>query len=123
MAGDAALAYRREKLALREIREMSEVDVGTAILGVLSWQDSRRSVSADQELQPLPSDVQMSDWLVDWEQGMNQAESGWTRKARSGWRGDWLRRQRRHHDVVSEQWTLHVRAREPDAHWHPKLQR
>ena len=68
VAGDAALAYRREKLALREIREMSEVDVPTAILGVLSWQDSRRSVSADQELQPLPSDVQMSDWLVDWEQ-------------------------------------------------------
>ncbi|MGB1072584.1 MAG: SPOR domain-containing protein [Flavobacteriales bacterium] len=108
VAGDAALAYRREKLALREIREMSDVDVGNAIQGVSSWQESRRSLSADQELQPLPNDVQMSSWLVDWEEGMNQAESGWTRKARSGWRGDWLRRQRRHHDVVSEQWTLHM---------------
>ena len=108
VAGDAALAYRREKLALREIQEMSDVDVGKAIKGVSSWQESLRSVSADQELQPLPANVQMSDWLVEWEQGMNQAESGWTRKARSGWRGDWLRRQRRHHDVVSEQWTLHL---------------
>ena len=69
------LAYRREKLALREIREMSDLDVGKAIQGVSSWQESRRSVSADQELQPLPADVQMSDWLVDWEQGMNQAEA------------------------------------------------
>ena len=61
---------------------------------------------SDQELQPLPSDVQMSDWLVDWEQGTNQAESAGHAK-RVLLARNWLR-QRRHHDVVSEQWTLHM---------------
>ena len=110
VAGDAALAYRRERLALREIAETTGVDLGRAVQGASGWQDAQRDAMLDTQQVPLEMDGSMPDWLTEWEGGLERASDLWTRKERSGWRGDWVRRQERHLDVVRAQWGAHLAA-------------
>ena len=93
VAGEAALAFRRERLAIRELWEASELDL-TPLKGRWSdWRDSNRGLPGTR-----PSDASLSVeegelLLGRWNGVLMAADETWSRKERSGWRGDWLGRQ------------------------------
>jgi len=93
VAGEAALAFRRERLAIRELWEASELDL-TPLKGRWSdWRDANRGLPGTR-----PSDASLSVedgelLLGRWNGVLMAADETWSRKERSGWRGDWLGRQ------------------------------
>ena len=110
VAGDAALAYRRERLAIREIQAMQGADLSEAIQAASDWQTAIGEASAEpgESGEGLAEDEVLPDALEQWAAGLADAEEGWTRKERSGWRGEWLKRQQRHLEVVRDQWEGHL---------------
>lgn len=108
VAGDAALALRREKLAIRELQEVGGADLNAAKSRWSDWRDAGRAVPG--------VDPRMADWdqaegtavLEDWSRSLDLAESRWSRKELAGWRGDWLRREREQMERRMAVW---------DAHW------
>ena len=90
LAGDAVMAGRRQKLALRELNEIAGVDVAAMMYKWSDWRDARRGVAGvSPELGEW--EVEEGDAVLEqWTSGLNAAKEIWSRKERSGWRGDWL---------------------------------
>ena len=107
VAGDAALAYRRERLAIREIQAMRGAELAQAIQAASDWQTAKGETAAEPG-EAFAEDEILPDALEQWAAGLVDAEEGWTRKERSGWRGEWLKRQQRHLEVVRDQWERHL---------------
>ncbi|MEC8597100.1 MAG: SPOR domain-containing protein [Bacteroidota bacterium] len=107
VAGDAALAYRRERLAIREIQAMRGAELAQAIQAASDWQTAKGETAAESD-EAFAEDEILPDALEQWAAGLADAEEGWTRKERSGWRGEWLKRQQRHLEVVRDQWERHL---------------
>ena len=107
VAGDAALAYRRERLAIREIQAMEGIDLSEAMQAASDWQTAKGEPSAESG-EGLAEDGGLPGALEQWAAGLADAEEGWTRKERSGWRGEWLKRQQRHVEMVRDQWERHL---------------
>ena len=90
LAGDAVMAVRRQKLALRELREAGGADVMAAMYSWSDWRDAQRGIEG--------VDPALGEWTIEagdavieqWEEGLAAGEEVWSRKLRSGWRGDWL---------------------------------
>ena len=108
VAGDAALAYRRERLAMREIQEMEGSTLSVAIKGLSDWQAALGGAETSGGPGGQESDQEVASWISQWTLGLDEADRGWTRKQRSGWRGDWLKRQRHHLDIIEREWELHL---------------
>jgi len=115
VAGDAALAYRRERLALREIEALGSGNLSEVIGALSDWQAKQGDEVAVTGVDNEVSKAEIGAWLEEWEAGLDGAEVGWSRKQRAGWRGDWLKRQRRHMEVVREQWELQLKEIEDGA--------
>lgn len=93
VAGDAALALRREKLAIRELASVDGFHIGRAKQRWSDWRDANRGVPG---VSPDAGDWSRAEGdalLEELDRALTQAEDHWSRKELSGWRGDWLRRQ------------------------------
>lgn len=93
VAGEAAMAGRREKLALRELLDAGGTDVASLMMRWADWVDARRGVKGvEEDLGVLK--VQEGDALMEeWSLGLDASNEAWSRKERAGWRGEWLSRQ------------------------------
>ena len=104
VAGDAALAFRREKLALREWSVSGAGDLAALQANWAEHLDAQRNVPG--------ADPGQANWTV--EEGdrffeevkavLEAGEATWSRKQRSGWRGDWVERQRSQWDQQLRLW-------------------
>ena len=103
VAGDAALAFRREKLALREWSVSGAGDLAALQANWAEHLDAQRNI---------PGADGQANWTV--EEGdrffeevkavLEAGEATWSRKQRSGWRGDWVERQRSQWDQQLRLW-------------------
>lgn len=93
VAGEAALAFRRDRLAARELWQASDEDVNTIKRQWSEWREEHRNGAVSDGA---------ADWteaegnaLFDrWEATLESAGDTWSRKDQSGWRGAWLNRER-----------------------------
>ena len=93
VAGEAALAFRREKLAIRELWDAEGINLRPLMARWSDWKDARRGVKG---VDPNAADMALGEGdqlFEDWEGVLLDAPAIWTRKEQRGWRGNWLRRQ------------------------------
>ena len=93
VAGEAALAFRREKLAIRELWEAEGTNLKPLMARWSDWKDARRGVKG---VDPKAADMALGEGdqlFDDWEGVLLDAPVVWSRKEQKGWRGNWLRRQ------------------------------
>ena len=93
VAGEAALALRRDRLAIRELWGASDMDLTPLKVRWSNWRDANRGIPGvpPEDAVMLPEDGTLL--LDQWESVLEVSDETWNRKERSGWRGDWLDRQ------------------------------
>ncbi len=104
VAGEAALAYRRERLAIRELWDASGTDITPLQLRWSQWLDARRDVPG---VDPAMSELSMQEGdllLSRWSETLSSWRDVWSRKEAAGWRGDWVGRQQDQLDRNGEVW-------------------
>ena len=116
VAGEAALAYRRERLAIRELWDVSGADITPLQMRWSQWLDAGRGVpGVDVELADLT--LEDGDMLLsEWEDILSSSKDAWSRKESAGWRGDWVNRQMDQLERNAEVWQEHKETlEEPEA--------
>ena len=104
VAGDAALAFRREKLALRELKEAGAPDLGQAQRQWSNHLDARRGVPGADDADAEWTVEQGDALFEDVSEALERSGELWSRKARAGWRGDWAERQRNQWEAQRTLW-------------------
>ncbi len=93
VAGEAALAYRRDRLAARELRTEADLDVTALKLQWSNWRNVQRGVEIEDgggvEMGAEDGAILFRDWTAV----LEASEAAWSKKERSGWRGAWLKRE------------------------------
>ncbi|MCH1582722.1 MAG: SPOR domain-containing protein [Flavobacteriales bacterium] len=110
-AGGAALAVRRNRLALRELQAVDRRDLMAL---KTQWFEGQRERLEDSVL----SDDDVAEFgavLGQWEAVLGAAEEVWSRKARSGWRGLWLEQEVEEFELTQVNWSEQLAARELEA--------
>ena len=112
VAGEAALALRREKLAIRELWETSDLNLTPLKVRWSDWRDANRGMP---ETRPEDAVMQVEEGnaLIErWEAVLEDSDQAWDRKERSGWRGDWLDRQQVELELNREFWNNELESME-----------
>ena len=93
VAGEAALAYRRDRLAVRELWGVSGADLTGLKRRWSEWRDADRGIpGANPDAAEMPR-LEGDALMADWNQVLSSAPAVWSRRDRSGWRGAWLTRE------------------------------
>lgn len=93
VAGEAALAYRRDRLAARELNLGSGTDVNDVKSRWSRWQDARRGLPGTDPEDAEMTNEEGTELLGLWSHVLREGSTVWSRKALSGWRGEWLERE------------------------------
>ena len=104
VAGEAALALRRERLAIRELWEASDLDLTPIKARWSNWRDANRGMPGTRPEDSVMMVQEGELLLSQWDAVLNASKETWSRKEGNGWRGDWLGRQRVELDLNTEFW-------------------
>ena len=104
VAGEAALALRRERLAMRELQDEDGTGLEPLKRRWSDWRDARRGIpGVDAEAAKMT--VGEGDGLMeDWNGLLLSSQTIWSRKQRNGWRGEWMKRQKNEYERFEEEW-------------------
>ena len=104
VAGEAALAFRREKLAVRELWNAGDPHLTPLMRRFSDWQDARRGVEGVDPAAAYMTAEEGDALMEGWKAALALGGTAWTRKQRSGWRGDWLERQQDQQALQESRW-------------------
>ena len=107
-AGDAALAARRDRLALRELQAFGGTDL-TALKA--RWSEGQRE-RIERSNVPDVDAAEIGAVLGQWEEALGSADEAWSRKVRSGWRGPWLEQEAAELELNQARWAEELAAME-----------
>ena len=108
VAGEAALALRRERLAIRELWEASDLDLTPIKARWSNWRDANRGMPGTRPEDSVMMVQEGELLLSQWDAVLTASKETWSRKEGNGWRGDWLGRQRVELDLNTEFWDENI---------------
>ena len=93
VAGEAALAFRRDRLAARELWNAVDLDVTGLKLRWSNWRNAQRGLETEVGIPVELNEGQGADLFRDWTAVLEASDEVWSKKERSGWRGAWVDRE------------------------------
>lgn len=93
VAGEAALAFRRDRLAARELWDEGGQDITQLKLQWSNWRDTQRGIETEDGIPVELTDEEGEVLFRDWSAVLETSNEVWSKKERSGWRGAWFDRE------------------------------